>query len=74
MTNKTYKIETNQDINDVVTEENWELLSADICQVLYDIAKIKKVAENPKDIKWAEFLWTDDGIVGHKITLVPKED
>ena len=55
---KAVRIETLQDLVDVVTPQNYELLMKDTALWLYSTMMIKAVGA---ELKGAHMLWTDDG-------------
>lgn len=64
MTNE-YKIETIQDIFDVINVENIERFLTDFCIMFQTMAEAKDLSEkdgiNMTDVKNPYFIWKDDG-------------
>jgi hypothetical protein len=70
MENKQYKIETIEDISNVVTKENFENFMIDFLSVINKVVEIKefvkeKTGEYPEGLM-KDFIWIDDEIRGIK--------
>lgn len=72
MENKTYEIETLEQLIDITTSENFERLATDFLYWLDEANRIftelKKEPQykdkNNSEIAKVKFVWTDDGVVG----------
>lgn len=63
---RTYRLETIQDIVNVVTADNMETLVADL-EAFVRLVAFTKGSSDKIDVKY--FDWTDDGVVGGKAKI-----
>lgn len=73
MTNKTYKIETVQDIYDCITTENIERFMLDFYKLFDTMVQVKEMSEGI-NIKNPYFTWIDDGKMNISFDLNGEEN